>query len=179
MALPTKKEIALKPVQAGSNQNKNSPVTPKKADVLDAGCQEAIVGCVLLAKLRTKKGNHFQRISQLDVLKLMADLQHSRLRVDKVGGNDSIVQEVGTSEERTRVSLVLKIGSVQSLMKAEKDDPSGCAAIINAGCKQVNDSNESKLLKLIKTDVNIQSDQISPNKQTARLILKGGVILFA
>jgi hypothetical protein len=179
MASPTNKEISSKRNQAGSNQNKNNPVTPKKADVLDQNCREAIAGCALLAKLRTKNVKHFQRISQIDVLKLVADIRHNRVRVDKVGGNEVIVQEIGTSEERTRVSIVLKTGSVQSLMKVKKDDPSSYFAIIDAACRQINGLNESKLFQLMKTDVNIQSDQLSPNKQAARLILKAGVILFA
>jgi hypothetical protein len=159
------------------NSDKASTHAPTKAEIVNSNCLEAALACAILAKLATKHGEQFSKISPTTVLQLIADIRHNRVRVEKANGNELIVREIDTSEDRMRVSIVLKSGSVALLLKLDREDPDKLSVILSSACKELNGPTERKLVKLAK-NIHIQSDKISFNKHAADLVLKGDVVIL-
>lgn len=125
-----------------------TPRIPTKPESVNPDCVEAAIACVILAKLSTKHGQHFSHITKASVLKVIADIRHNRVRIEKANGNEWPVQTIDTAENKIQVSIVLKIGSISLLLNLERDDPKKLSDILISACTEINGRSENYLLKL-------------------------------
>jgi hypothetical protein len=119
-----------------------------KSERVHSDCLEAALACTILAKLETKHGQHFSRISKAGVLQVIGDIRHNRVRIEKANGDEWIVKTIDTSEDKMQVSIVLKGGSIESLLKLDREDPEKLSAILKSACRELNTHSERTLLKL-------------------------------
>ena len=158
MALPIKNEES-----ARSAEVENKP----------GNYLEGLIGATIIAKLKTRSGSQFQRISERDVVNVIQAFRSNQINVTNSGRFEIIKLDIA-GEQRITLSLVR--GSIRSLL-AMKPDLAGDR--IKFACGHVNSPSVEKKLLNLKEDIQMQSSGVLSGISAADLVLETKAILFA